>query len=195
MNPFIICCHTGEERYVSDCKRMVKSANKFNYEVYVEELKSGGSWQADCALKPSFILRCIQRFGSRPLVWVDADGEIMKHFDAFEDPYYDMGIPWNPGKKFYEFSSGTMYFNPSGKHVIPFLEEWGVACQEVIEGKHFKIDQLILYEVWKKSNNVPITEFLGQGYVKVFDHDWRSLQNQVEYVRHHQASREIRKFK
>ena len=69
----------------------------------------------------------------------------------------------------------------------------GEDCKPEIEGKTYKTDQIILYETWKRVDKIPITKILPQGYVKVFDHRWRNGEDKVEYVRHHQASRIIRK--
>ena len=193
MNPIIVCCHTGEDLYKEGCERMTQSASVNGYETYVEEVESRGSWHANCALKPSFLLRCIEKFDV-PLIWIDADGEIMRRLDAFHDPYFDFAVPWDPQRKFEWFSSGTMYFDIRKPRVVDFIKEWGIDCQPEVEGKTKKTDQTILYHTWKRVNKIPITRLLPQGYVKVFDHGWRLGEDKVEYVRHHQASREIRKL-
>tara|TARA_R100000458_G_scaffold16324_1_gene13982 strand:+ start:8150 stop:8737 length:588 start_codon:yes stop_codon:yes gene_type:complete len=193
MTPLIVCCHTGEDLYKSGAERLRKSAEIYGYETYIEEVESRGSWHANCALKPSFILKCAERF-NRPLIWIDADGEIMDRMYLFENPYFDFAAPWDPLAKFEWFCSGTLYFDVRKQSVINFLREWEFNCKAEIEGKTFHTDQVILCNTWKECDKIPVTKILPQGYVKVFDHGWRIREDKVEYVRHHQASREIRKL-
>ena len=193
MTPLIVCCHTGEELYKSGVERLKESAFRNGYKTYIEEVEGRGSWHANCALKPSFILKCTEKF-KRPLMWVDADGEIRERMYLFENPHFEFAAPWDPLRKFEWFCSGTLYFDVRKPSVIRFLNEWKDNCQPEIEGKTFDTDQIILYKTWNQSKRIPITKILPQGYVKVFDHEWRKGEDKVEYVRHHQASREIRKL-
>ena len=148
MNPLIVCCHTGEDRYSRDCKRMVDSAHANGYETHVEVVECKGSWHANCAMKPTFLLDCAEKFNV-PLIWIDADGEILRRLDAFHDPNFDFAVPWDPQRKFEWFCSGTMYFDIRKSRVIDFLQEWKVDCQPEVDGKSTKTDQIILHETWK----------------------------------------------
>jgi hypothetical protein len=196
MKPLIVSFHTGEDRYAKDAERMVASAEKFGYQTYIEIIQSGLNWTRACCLKPSFILKTMEKFGRRPFLWIDCDGEIIQPLTGLENPHFNFGIPWDPRLRFTSFSSGTTYFDLRDSRALNLLMEWGVECDKVIKGKiKEEWDQRVLFRVWKSRDKIPITKILGQGYVKIFDRGWREGATRVEYVRHHQASREIRKIK
>lgn len=191
MKPLIVNCHTGEDLYVEGVERMRKSAEELGYEVYTEEVSSKGSWTANCAFKPKFLTSCVARFG-RPLVWVDADAVLYKPLEHLECPYIEFAVAWDPLLPFKSFASGVVYLAATpASHRI--LEEWGDACNKAVRGKSREWDQVTLYKVWKKMKDPPVTKILPQGYVKIFDHPWRGDELQVEYVRHYQFSRQIKR--
>ena len=55
MKPVIVSFHTGEDRYVKDAKRLVKSAHKFGYEIHLEVIESDLNWVKSASLKSSYI--------------------------------------------------------------------------------------------------------------------------------------------
>ena len=194
MKPLIVSFHTGEERYIRDAERMKKSALKFGYECHIEERKSNLNWAKACCLKPSYLLDMIDLYGKRPLIWLDCDGEIVRELKELEDPVFNTAICWLRGTNWCQ--SGTIYFDVRDPLTLNYLNEWNKECLRCINGEMPETwDQVILWNVWKDLTRIPITQILEQGYVKVFNHGWRKGSPQVEYVRHHQASREIRKVK
>ena len=196
MKPIIVAFHTGEDLYVEGAEKLINSAEKFGYQTHVEVIQSDLNWTRACCLKSSFILEAMEKFGRRPFLWIDCDGEIIRPLTGLENPHFNFGIPWDPHLRFTSFSSGTTYFDLRDDRALDLLREWGVECDKVIMGKiREEWDQRVLFRVWKNMDKIPTTKILGQGYVKIFDRGWREGATRVEYVRHHQASREIRKVK
>jgi hypothetical protein len=196
MGPLVVSFHTGEDRYVRDAERMVASAQKFGYETYVEVLESDLNWTRACCLKPSFMINTMERFGRRPYLWLDCDAEVLRPLDAFENPIFNFGVTWDPLLVFTSFFSGAVYFNLEDDTTLNFMMEWGSYCGDIIEGKRpEEWDQRVLFNVWRDIDRIPVTQILGRGYSKIFDRDWSSSDERIEYIRHHQASREIRKTK
>jgi len=196
MKPLIVSFHTGEDRYVKGAERMRSSAEKFGYEVHIEEIESELNWTRACCLKPSFMLSVMDKLGPRPYLWVDCDGEIISPLSHLENPRFNFAVPWDPHLRFTSFSSGTTYFDLRDERALNLMREWGVECDKVIRGDApEEWDQRVLFRVWNNMERIPITKVLGQGYVKIFDRGWREGATRVEYVRHHQFSRQIRKIK
>jgi len=193
MKPVIVSFHTGEDRYVEDAKRLVESAHKFGYEIHLEVIESDLNWVKSASLKSSYIKSMIDKIGPKPVLWIDSDGEIRRPLEILHNPYFNLGLTWIKGAA--HFQGGTVYFNLGDPLAVKFLDRWVDVCREIREDKRKGNDQTVLMEIWDSMDRIPITRVLPQGYVKVFDHGWKKGVDQVEYIRHHQASREIRKFK
>ena len=193
MKPVIVSFHTGEDRYVKDAKRLTDSAHKFGYEIHLEVIESDLNWVKAASLKALYIRSMIDKIGPRPVLWVDSDGEIMQPIKILDNPHFNLGLTWVKGAS--HFQGGTIYFNLGDPLTVTFLEEYDRVCLEIREDKRTGNDQTVLMGVWDSMDRIPVTQILPQGYVKVFDHGWKKGVEQVEYIRHHQASREIRKFK
>tara|TARA_Y100000310_G_C20646174_1_gene796719 strand:+ start:1452 stop:2042 length:591 start_codon:yes stop_codon:yes gene_type:complete len=196
MKPLIVSFHTGEDRYAKDAERMVASAEKFGYEVCLEIIDSDLDWTKANCLKPSYIQKVINKKGKRPILWLDCDGEIVKRLDPLHNPLFNLGLCWIKKDTSY-FQGGTIYMDLRDPLTEKYLNEWGALCQKVINGEiKPRWDQQLLWDVWHKMDKIPITQLLEQGFVKVYDHPWWQIEcSKVEYIRHHQASREIRKIK
>lgn len=194
MKPLIVNCHTGELLYKDGFERMKTSAEMFGYEVYGEVVECKGSWFANIASKATFLLKCAEQT-DRPIVWVDADSEIIKELEFFEEVPYEFAIAWDPAFKFSSFQSAVMYWDIRAPRTMDLLRSWEEDSVSTMEGKDQVFDQTTLYHTWLRVKKIPITKILPQGYVKVFNHGWRSGEDKVEYVRQHQFSRQIRKIK
>jgi len=190
MKPLIVNCHTGEDLYKEGFARMKASAEKFGYDVYGEEVECLGSWLENVNFKASFLLKCAKN-NERPLIWIDADSEIRKELEFYNPINYEFAVAWDPGYRFESFQSAVTYWDTRSPRVIKFLKSWEEDCQKNIG----IFDQITLYKTWLELPKIPITKILPQGYVKVFNHGWRTGEDRVEYVRQHQFSRQIRKIK
>jgi len=196
MKPLIVAFHTGEDRYVKDAKRMVASAEKFGYEVHLEVISSDLNWVKANCLKPSYIKEVIKKRGKRPILWLDCDGEVVRELEPLHNPIFNLGLCWIKKDTNY-FQGGTIYMDLRDPLTCEYLDEWEIMCQKVINGEiESRWDQQLLWDVWHGMNNIPVTQLMEQGFVKVYDHPWWQPEcTKVEYIKHHQASREIRKVK
>jgi len=194
MKPLVVSFYTGDPIYEEGSKKLAASAEKWGYEYLIEPWEDRGSWVKNCAEKPRFIWRTMVRTDhNTPLVWVDCDAEIMAPFEHLHDAEVDFAVPWSSGSRDTGFGTGVVYFAPTagGQRM---LQRWIKDCRPALEGKSQEWDQVTLHKSWKGLGaERPITQFLPQGYVKVFNHGWRAGEPQVEYVRHQQFSRQVRK--
>lgn len=122
--PIIVTAYTIDSHlgnYYQRCvTRLTKSCIKFNLQHIVFPLNSVDSWLHGCNLKPTVILHALQLFQS-PILWIDADAEIFKYPQIFEDPFkYDIALAAEAPPSGH-WLSGTLYCKPAA---IDFVEAW-----------------------------------------------------------------------
>lgn len=161
MKPKIISFYTVQYR---DCARALeKTINNFKWDYYFEEKESLDAWEKNCSLKAQFCLDCMNKF-KEPLIWIDADGLLLKSLNLFQsvgcdvalyrwpflESYYRKGkYPWrnflvNTG---WQFRTTVLYFNYN-KRVLNFLENWTSECKQ----KPDVWDQVSYQRVWYESS-------------------------------------------
>lgn len=68
--------------------RLIASCAEHGQELHVEQLPTMRDWARNCGMKATFLRRAIDANPGRPLVWLDADAEVlapigqMKHIDC-----------------------------------------------------------------------------------------------------------------
>lgn len=127
--PIYVSFYTPD--YAEQADRLLLSLKRWDLPNHVQEVPDLGTWVKNCAHKPEFILSMMQRFPGRPIVWIDADGEVVGRPD-FMRMYPSMcdiarcKYKWWNGKT--EVLSGTLYFGPTAgaEHL---LKSWQVQGQ------------------------------------------------------------------
>lgn len=76
MRPLVITYHTGGA-YAVMTRALVSSCDRFGLESEVYAMPNLGSWERNCAQKPSVIRTAMERHENRLLIWVDADAEFV----------------------------------------------------------------------------------------------------------------------
>jgi hypothetical protein len=194
MKPLVVSFYTGDPIYEEGAEKLRASAEKWGYEHLIGPWTDKGSWVKNCARKAGYILSTLVKTNyETPVVWVDCDSEILKTLEHLHDAEVDFAVPWSSGSRDTGFGTGVVYFAPTVGG-IRMLKRWKKDCLPIIKGESQEWDQVTLHKSWKGLGaERPITQFLPQGYVKVFNHGWRAGEPQVEYVRHQQFSRQVRK--
>lgn len=186
-DPLFVSFYTPE--YEVAAANLVKSLRKFKLHYRVVRMLDRGSWQANCHIKPGFIWGMIEAHPGRPIVWVDADAEIIKPPTLFtEEPFSgDVGIcRWQRPDARPETLSGTVYFKgtPNSARVV---DRWIEACQESPE----IWDQVLLE---RAVDRVPeaVVEILPLEYCWIFDTFRKLYPTRWPVIEHHQLSRKTR---
>lgn len=99
----------------ADCaKELEASLYLFGLDSEIDAFADLGTWQANCAWKPRFILQKLWDNPGRPVVWLDADAVIRRRPILLEEkPAEELDLrvcqyQWKRGKR--ETLSGTLYF-------------------------------------------------------------------------------------
>jgi hypothetical protein len=88
-------------------------------------LEPQGGWDAGCATKTVVIQQLLKQL-QRPLLWLDADAEILAYPSIFENINCEMALASVSG----HWLSGTLYFTPSA---LPFIERWKQRTGPVVD--------------------------------------------------------------
>ena len=112
---YTVKSHLGDY-YKRATHRLTESLIKYDMQHIIYPLKSVDDWTTGCSLKPALILETLKAF-KRPVLWIDADGEVFKYPKIFENAKFDIALRKVGG----HWLSGTLYFSPKA---IPLVTEW-----------------------------------------------------------------------
>jgi len=178
----------------------------------VNEVPDRLSWRKNCGIKPSYILKILQKH-KQPVLWVDIDGRFRATFSigGWLAQEYDFAIWFIPNHKMLPvnvpgdnrnnngLASGTMWFNytPQG---IDWLEAWADYEANLMSGECEKYpskwEQQDMGDLWYRrqaAKRGPKTYRLPQQYCKVFDVPWFSkAEDHNVIIEHMQASRRLK---
>ena len=174
--PLICAFYTEGTPYEEIILKLEESLIALGLRYKIKGYASRGSWVANCAIKPEFLLNCLTDHDG-DILYVDADAIIHKRPEIVCGP--SIGIYYKPhrnGER--ELLSGTIFLKQGA---ISLVEDW-VNEQRTHPGKW---DQKTLQTVLNRSNMTPY--HLPQGYCKIFDAKWEV--EQELFIEHHQASR------
>jgi predicted O-methyltransferase YrrM len=114
--PLVISFYTPDNEYKDWVKTLIASCKKFGLEHEITEVNLAAlkTWHARCAHKGKFMYFAMKRH-NRPLLWLDADSEIVAHLDIFDDPDFDFAA--NAGLSG-TLRSGTVYAAPAARKLL-----------------------------------------------------------------------------
>lgn len=138
MKPLYISYYTPD--YKTRAMALIRSLRRHDLEYEVVPMEEKGSWQKDSQHKPRFIWDMMTRHYDkvreigRPLVWIDADAEVLAYPQAFEHVEADLMVCEfrNEYMNKTELLSGTVYFKNnvrSHRLVDAWIEECNAAPQ------------------------------------------------------------------
>jgi hypothetical protein len=197
-SPVIISFYTLDTPYEQEVLHLIDSCKQFSLPHHIKGVPSLGSWERNCAYKPTFILNTLNQL-KKPVLWVDADAVFMKapDFTLFSDCDCALRInPKVPEDHPERIYSGTVFVNYT-PHGLTLIEQWQTECQnrhhiaplflQLFGRDSYFWDHIALTDVLAK-NKEAIIKNIPIAYCKIFDGDT----NVEAVIEHRQASRRFK---
>lgn len=196
--PIIISFYTKDSPYEWHAEALGQSIKNLGLDYDIQGIASLGSWEANCAYKPLFILEMLQKH-RHSVLWVDSDAVFMRTLEWIDAFSADIAVRVNHGLSCEHPSkivSSTIYidFNEKSFHLI---KKWAEACLEALLKKDRTEevwDQQVLTFVLKNHLSNFTVGMLPREYLKIFDHpeDEEKCKNPI--IIQNQASRFLKKW-
>jgi len=187
MFPIIISYYTKNTGYEDYAKTLIASCERWNLCHSITGIANLGSWERNCCYKPKYIMQKLFKLKS-PLLWVDADAEIIKKPMLFQDFSPDIAlciIENVPDDHPSKMISGTIYFNYT-PIAFNILEAWDHECERLLK-KHSDVwDQVALRNVLLQHKDKATIYPLPLDYYRIYD---RQKKGEQSFIIHYQASR------
>jgi hypothetical protein len=189
----VVNYYTLQGPYPAYAERLRESCAALKVPCMSIELEDRGRWVTNCAVKGPFMLQCM-RILACPILWIDADAELVAHPDILRDCDADFGVYAFSGERrrtacgrvanlpteFPDpprwFNSGTVFINNTTGG-MDLLYRWAELCQA--DDGHW--DQWLLQQAWCDTR--PTTFWLPQSYCAV-----RGQCSGKPVITHHLAS-------
>lgn len=183
----VVSFYTAGTLYEEEAVRLQESLHRLGIEHEILPRPNLGNWVSNCAMKATFIEEMLQSYG-KPVVWLDADAEVMQPLDLFQSAQFDFAVREREAKihpRFGPWNSGTLYFgtSPEAMMLVALWVQRSAACPD-------ELDQMSLYQAYHCMVDPPTTEFLPWSYCTIFDERGRPAE---PHVLHHQASRRLKR--
>ena len=159
--------------------QLVRSLVRFGLEHQVVLKDDQGSWERNCNQKPAFIFEELVRRNA-PVLWLDADAEVVEYPVLFSDPDFDFAVCKRPELG---FGSGTVYFGPRAIHLAALWQELALRSPQEWDQRLLESASRVL----EAANCAPSTFFLPESYLQKIDHPEGAV------ILQHQASRTMRR--
>lgn len=133
MTPEIISFYTKNTPYEKEVEGLRSSCEKFNLKHDIVGIDTLGDWEVNCCYKSKFILDQLEK-KKRPLLWIDADGEVNQELKLFESINTDLAVWINPTATIHHRSkviSSTVYINYTEK-ALELVRLWKKLCEETL---------------------------------------------------------------
>lgn len=120
----VISFYTQDWEYPVYAQRLMQDCQRLGLDYRIEELPSDQDYVKNCNKKPLFIRQKLMEL-QRPVLWVDADGSILKDPTSLRDPHiskHDLAgntADWDANK----IHVGSIWFNYSPA-AIELVNDW-----------------------------------------------------------------------
>lgn len=182
-SPVVVSFYTKGTPYEDEARGLIESIERLGDVPYcVVGIDSAGSWEANCSLKPGFILQCLQEL-QRPVLWVDADARLFTR--PAIPAAFDFAVHRHAG---WEFASGTVYFAHNDR-AMALLQRWVDLCRQ----RPLIWDQMLLDQAWAShvATHDLVTGWLPESYTHIFDSTVEGAGREAPVITHYQASRSV----
>lgn len=152
-DPVFVNYFTAGNGYDAFAKDLKASMERFEIEHDIQAIKDRGKWDINTKFKPEFILKMMDKYPSRPIVWVDADAVFVKFPELLYNIKEDVAVHYYKGGK--ELVSNLVYFaqNDRSRKV---LEKWKVACED--KEREAEWDQIMLQKILSSLKSVKVNK-------------------------------------
>lgn len=164
---------------------LIPSCKSLGLDLDVREVDCLGSWDSNTRYKAEFLRRMREAYIG-PIVWLDADAEVVKQpiaFDVLDD--YDVAFHRFAGR---ELLSGTLWLGDTD-YARALLDKWCKRCEQ----KPSQWDQKSLDDAVGRVHGLAVHELPAE-YCFIFDLSRRLHPNADPVIVHHQASRTLKEF-
>lgn len=184
--PLFVSFATAQTPYEEELEHLLESLERFGLDHRCEVVANRGSWQANSAFRPTWLLRLMDEL-ERPLVWIDADAVIRARPVELERSGFDFMAFFHPDGR---PAGGTLYFapTPGGRRLLAGWEGRARTPFERWPESHRKLTELHLRDAWREVGSELAVNRLEEPYLRIFD--WGSGEPVVE---HYQASRRFKR--
>lgn len=179
--PLVVSFYTSGTPYQDEIETLRSSCQKFGIEGHYESVPSKGSWVQNCAQKGPFVAECLRKF-RRPILWLDADAEVVRYPGLFETLECDFAA-YMPR----HLLSGTLFFDYNDI-ALELTAAWSKRC---CQQPNVWDQKLLESALWGMEGRIDYCN-LPQGYCKISDKRWTRHSDRREYIVHHQASRRFK---
>ncbi len=191
--PLVVSYYTKGTPYEEEVLHLEESCRKFGLEVYVEGLENRGSWEENCAIKPYFMKKMMEKH-NRPLLWVDSDAVFLKPMTFEEFMFSDLSVFTYPENTEIHFrlGAGTIYVNATdgGRESLDLWCQQSDRIRESLSEMPAFADQISLHLVLLNKPTFSIGS-LPISYSKIFDRQADLLEEEI-VIEHRQASRRFK---
>lgn len=176
-----VSAFTKDTPYEQEVETLRDSLEKFGLSYIIYEIPNQGTWVRNTQEKVKYMFRALEDYKC-PIVWVDADAEILKKPEYFKNVNND--IQFYQIKEWDDYLIGTLFLNYNLR-VREFLTTWIYNCDinNLSAQKVFK-------NVIKQAKNLDVGN-LPVEYIKIFDNELQKCDDPV--IVHNQASRRFKK--
>ncbi len=138
MNNWIIVSYYTLNTFYEDLAEcLIKSLKKYKILHYVEGVPNLGDWHKNTNYKPSFLLRMLEKFPDKNVIWVDCDAELLQYPILFDSLNCDIAAHefdrrlYQTRRKDWlkELLSGTLFLR-NNKQVRDLVEKWRLECEK-----------------------------------------------------------------
>ncbi|MDX1501078.1 MAG: hypothetical protein R3325_01865 [Thermoanaerobaculia bacterium] len=181
-DPVFVSFATAGSGYVLEIERLRRSLDEVGLEHRLETVPDRGSWQANCAWRPTWLRRRLDEL-ARPVVWVDADAVVRHHPEELFRSGYDLMAWFHAAGR---LAGGTTYWAPT-RPARALLAEWERRASQPVEAwpdSHLKLTELHLLDAYRVLRRRLKVNRLAESYCRIFD--WGQGPAIIE---HFQASR------
>ena len=204
--PIVVSFYT-DEFYKTHAERLRRSCCGCKWPHRIIAMPDQGGWVQNCGMKAKVMLAARLTEKKRPVLWIDADGEIVREPTILRETKAEFAVRAEPGKRTKRptgreimslpenwpadvsprwFNSGTIFFSKA-KRAVEMLERWVALTEE----RPNDWDQWTLQQAW--ADVQPQTLWLPQGYCRITRmHRGRVPPDDLTCIRHELASTQRR---
>lgn len=186
--PVFVSYFTKNSGYEKIVVSLRHSLWRHSLKSYLRGIPDRGGWIKNCAYKPTFLLEMLDKFPTRPVIWIDADAIVLQPPDSLLGPVdFDVSLRFfNNSRSQTETISSFVYF-ANNDRVRALLRAWERLGVE----RPGATDQETLAEALKLVPGLKVSA-LPPIYNKIFDErGWP--RSDEPFVVQNQASRNFRK--
>lgn len=195
MDCILVSMFTPGTPYETEIGNLRKSVERYGYEYKFYPIKNTGDWTENCAKNSEVILKAMEDFPDRDIMFVDADATVERDIDLIFPHDFGINLVQYPGEKFPRYNTGTI-FAANIPDVRRMMEKWmDLNTVNRIDSEYG--------EAWEQSNLRTVLSSpeckrlrwasLPDSYCWIFDNPiQRSRKREEPVIVHHQASRRFK---